>query len=207
TQISASSWSRPLVRVAKDMTIDAGLVCALLAAGIFAVKIPAGRRRPHPLMRRLAGVAGWTGFALLIGFSSPLTSNLLRAPLLKMGGQLQDAGGGCPMHPGPVVVLGGGATPDGLPASREILNASLPEGDRNLPIKIVLVTSQVHMARSAATFAKSNFQICAVIAPEPAPVFGLVTEAGWLNFSTARKTSATLNEWFGMLGYRVRGWI
>ena len=98
-------------------------------------------------------------------------------------------------------------THDNSVFSREILNASLPEGDRNLPIKIVLVTSQVHMARSAATFAKSNFQICAVIAPEPAPVFGLVTEAGWLNFSTARKTSTTLNEWFGMLGYRVRGWI
>ena len=287
TQISASSWSRPLIRIAKDMTIDSGLVCALLAAGILAGKIPAGRRLSN-LMRRLGKIAGWAGLGLLIGFSSPLTSNLLRAPLLTMGEQLRDAGGGCPMHPGPVVVLGGGATPEGLPGieslerihaaslwiaqnhpasaenpltvllsggpatldrpdapseaavmtrflkllngvdgknieyltenrslnthdnavfSREMLTARLPAGDRNLPIKIVLVTSQIHMARSAATFAKSNFEICAVIAPEPAPVFGLVTEAGWLNFPTARKTSATLNEWFGMLGYRVRGWI
>ncbi|NDJ15570.1 MAG: hypothetical protein EBY17_31095, partial [Acidobacteriia bacterium] len=125
TQISASTWSRPLVRVAKDMTIDAGLVCALFAAGMLIAQMPGGRRLP-PLIRRLGGVAGWTGFALLIGFSSPLTSNLLRAPLLKMGGQLQDAGGGCPMHPGPVVVLGGGATPDGLPAleSLERINAA-----------------------------------------------------------------------------------
>ncbi len=192
------------------------------------------------------------------------------------------------MHPGPVVVLGGGATPDGVPAfesleritaaslwitknhppaaknpltvlltggpasldrpdsaseadvmarflkllngvdgkkieylmenrslnthdnavfSREILTARQPAEDSSSPIKIVLVTSQFHMARSAATFAKSNFEVCAVIAPEAAPVFGLVTEAGWLNFPTARKTSATLNEWFGMLGYWVRGWI
>jgi uncharacterized SAM-binding protein YcdF (DUF218 family) len=285
-QISASSWSRPLIRVAKDMTLDAGLVCALIAAGILVRKTPAGQGWAAWL-RRVAGLAGFAGLALLIGFSSPLTSNFLRAPLLNKGKQLEEAGEGCPMHPGPVVVLGGGATPEGLPGieslerihaaslwiaknhpasaanaltvllsggpasldrpdapseaavmvrflkllngndrkkieylmenrslnthdnavfSREILTARQPSGEVHLPLKIVLVTSQVHMARAAATFAKSNFEICAMIAPEAAPVFGLVTEDGWLNFPTARKTSATLNEWFGMLGYWMRGW-
>ncbi len=287
TQITASTWSRPLVRVVKDLTMDAGLVCTLLAAGLLAGKIPSHWRRAG-LLRRLARGAGWAGFIGLIVFASPLTSNLLRAPLSNMGARLQEAGGGCLGHPGPLVILGGGATPDGLPGieslerinaaslwiaknhpptsvapltvlltggpanldhpegpseatvmarflklllggshkkieylienrslnthdnadySHEILNARQPVLDKVQPLKIVLVTSQVHMARSAATFTKSKFEICSVIAPETPPVFGLITEAGWLNFPTARKTSATLNEWFGILGYWMRGWI
>ena len=304
TQIAGSSWSRPLTRIAKDMTIDAGLICALLALGLLSAKI--GRLRLKLIKSnggKAAKLAGWLGFAGLIFFASPLTSNLLRTPLLREGARLQQVGGGCPSHPGPVVVLGGGATPDGLPGfeSLERINAasiwisknrpvtpltvlltggpasvdrptSVSEADvmarflrmlmdekkrgapgrvsgeggailqyltetRSLnthdnaiysreilgftppaapggpgapaasPTRIVLVTSQVHMARSAMTFAKAGFEVCAVVAPEPEPVLGLVTESGWLNFPTARKTSATLNEWFGILGYWLRGWL
>ncbi len=267
SQITASSWSRPLVRVAKDMTIDAGLVCLLIAAGLFG-----GRKW------RLARIAGWTGFALLVMFVSPLTSNLLRAPLLQAGARLAASGNGCAGHPGPVVVLGGGATPAGLPTfetlerihaatgwiashrppivvmsggpttagaqslteagvmiefARSLLgeksrgirfvaeNRSLNTRDNAVfsreviqretasatnPQPIVLVTSRVHMPRAAATFEKAGFEVCAVIAPEITPAFGMITESGWLNFPTARKTSATLNEWLGILGYRLLGW-
>ncbi len=273
------------------MTIDAGLICALLALGLLSAKI--GRLRLRRIKfngGKAAKLAGWLGFAGLIFFVSPLTSNLLRAPLLREGARLQNNGGGCPGHPGPVVVLGGGATPDGLPGfeSLERINAasiwisknrsvtpltvlltggpasvdrptSVSEADvmarflrmlmdekkggapgrvsgeggarlqyltetRSLnthdnaiysreilgftpPTRIVLVTSQVHMARSAMTFTKAGFEVCAVVASEEEPILGFVTEAGWLNFPTARKTSATLNEWFGILGYWLRGWL
>ncbi|NDE13470.1 YdcF family protein [bacterium] len=268
-QISASSWSRPLVRVAKDMSIDAGLVCVLIAAGLY------GARR-----WRLARVAGWLGLAVLVMFASPLTSNLLRAPLLRAGAELATTANDCSGHPGPVVVLGGGATAAGLPAfetmervhaaagwiatnhpalvvmsggpttsaaaevvteagvmiafARSILgnkaegvrfiaeNHSLNTHDNAIfsrdvlhqeslspaaPLRVVLVTSQVHMPRAAATFEKAGFEVCAVIAPEVPPAAGFVSESGWLNFATARKTSTTLNEWFGIAGYWFGGWL
>ena len=95
-------------------------------------------------------------------------------------------------------------THDNAIYSREILGFT-PSAASGSPTRIVLVTSQVHMARSAMTFAKAGFEVCAVVASEEEPILGFVTEAGWLNFPTARKTSATLNEWFGILGYWLLG--
>jgi uncharacterized SAM-binding protein YcdF (DUF218 family) len=266
TQIAASGWSRPLVRVAKDMTFDAGLICALIAAGLWA-----GRKR------QWARTLGWAGFALLVLFSSPLAVNAIRAPILGWSTDIAEKGAGCVSHPGPVVILGGGASSDGLPAletmervaaaatwiqANPVPVAVLSGGPASLDRKaepgtapvteaaamerfarfltgpgadhtrfiqenrslnthdnaiftrellgpgkrIVLVTSQVHMPRAAATFEKAGFEVCAVIAPEAPPSWGIITEAGWLNFGTARKMVTTLNEWLGILGYRLLGW-
>jgi uncharacterized SAM-binding protein YcdF (DUF218 family) len=73
--------------------------------------------------------------------------------------------------------------------------------------RIVLVTSQVHMPRAAAVFSRAGFDPCKVIAQETQSPSSLLTEAGWFNFATARRTSATLNEYAGLIAYRLKGWL
>jgi uncharacterized SAM-binding protein YcdF (DUF218 family) len=259
--------------------MDAGLVVVLLAIGL-----SQGWFRPR--FRKWAKACGWAGLILFVILASPLTSNAIRAPLLDAAANLVAQGNGCEGHPGPVVVLGGGATPDGIPgeASLERLIAAArwlkknppPEsraitvvvtgGPANLNVPgslaesdamaamleklvpdrvtdgkgarngvqivkesaslnthdnalftrkllgdkggpVVLVTSQIHMPRSAAVFAKTGFEVCAVHAPEIRTPPGIVTESGWLNFGTARKSMTTLNEYAGMLAYRLKGWL
>ncbi len=189
---------------------------------------------------------------------------------------------GCAGHPGPMVILGGGASPDGVPGAETLdrlvagsrwlkqntanrdhkITVVVTGGPANLNIpgaktesdamadmltrllagapadtagveivkesaslnthdnaiftrnllkdtrrEIVLVTSQVHMPRAAAVFARAGFTPCPVIAPETRNPAGLLTEAGWLNFATARRTTTTLNEYVGFVAYRLKGWL
>lgn len=259
--------------------MDAGLVVALLAIGL-----SQGWFRPR--FRKWAKTFGWAGLVLFVVLASPLTSSVIRAPLLDAAETLIAGGNDCTGHPGPLVVLGGGATPNGIPSDATLerlvaaarwLEKNHPPGSGEITVVVtggpanlnvpgsltesdamaailgrlifapgtvgessgegvrivkesaslnthdnavftrtllgdkggpmVLVTSQIHMPRSVAVFAKAGFEVCAVHAPETRTPAGVLTESGWLNFATARKSVTTLNEYAGMLAYRLKGWL
>jgi len=74
-------------------------------------------------------------------------------------------------------------------------------------VRIVLVTSAVHMPRAAAAFEKVGFEV------EPAPAD---FRAGWGKLPSIFRwmpsptslvdSSAVLHEWIGLWAYRLRGW-
>lgn len=71
----------------------------------------------------------------------------------------------------------------------------------NYKKNIILITNTFHMNRAEKTFIKQGFEVC------PVPVVGHLKGRGLLNFENAQKTVFLLNEYFGLLGYKLRGWI
>ncbi|MCA2961725.1 MAG: YdcF family protein [Silvanigrellales bacterium] len=67
--------------------------------------------------------------------------------------------------------------------------------------QIVLVTSAVHLPRSLATFERQGFDVCPVAAPSPE-----LRTQGLASFHAGAQTVAVLNEYIGMLGYKLKGW-
>ena len=82
--------------------------------------------------------------------------------------------------------------------------------------KVILVTSALHMPRSAALFRKQGIQVI------PAPADYTVTQEGWAELTSSPGawiinvlpsagslsiTSACLKEYLGILAYWLRGWI
>lgn len=83
--------------------------------------------------------------------------------------------------------------------------------------RILLVTSAVHMPRSVALFQKQGLEVI------PAPADFSVTEQGWKDLTQAdllaqlsnlmpsagniSLTTNVLREYFGMIAYRLKGWI
>lgn len=83
--------------------------------------------------------------------------------------------------------------------------------------RIILVTSAAHMPRSAALFESQGFEVI------PAPTDYRVTRAGWEAMKNASlpiqlihlfpsadnlaQTTNALKEYFGLLIYRLRGWL
>lgn len=72
----------------------------------------------------------------------------------------------------------------------------------NFNKNIILITSSTHMFRAQLTFEKQGFRVC------PVPVASLEVEgSGLFNFNNARKSVEILNEYFGIAGYIIKGWI
>ena len=83
--------------------------------------------------------------------------------------------------------------------------------------RIILVTSASHMPRSVALFEKQGFEVI------PAPTDFTVTQAGWDKLKSGGLASQVLSllpsaenlglttrmlkEYFGMLVYRLNGWM
>lgn len=73
---------------------------------------------------------------------------------------------------------------------------------RGLPKRVILVTSSYHMTRSVAVFRKLGLRVCP--SPAPAAEFEGLT---WLSFDNASLTYLALNEFFGVFGYWLKGWV
>lgn len=68
--------------------------------------------------------------------------------------------------------------------------------------KIILITSSYHMFRAKRTFEKQGFSVC------PIPVTSYEIEGGGIfNFSNAIKSIILFNEYFGIVGYAIKGWL
>ena len=74
--------------------------------------------------------------------------------------------------------------------------------EKKQKLDIILVTSELHMPRAQATFVKKGFSVC----PWPSASFELQTE-GLASFYAGSLTVSVLNEYLGMLGYRMKGWL
>ncbi len=80
---------------------------------------------------------------------------------------------------------------------------------KNLPhSKLLLVTSALHMPRALATFQRLNMPaIPAGVAPQIVPPDDYILDL-WLPHTRSLEASRTiLKEYFGLLGYWIRGWI
>lgn len=67
---------------------------------------------------------------------------------------------------------------------------------------IILVTSSIHMFRAKRTFEKQGFQVC------PVPVTSFEsTGSGVFNFMNAVNSVGLLNEYIGIVGYALKGWL
>ncbi|NBO39010.1 YdcF family protein [bacterium] len=67
---------------------------------------------------------------------------------------------------------------------------------------IALVTSGLHMLRAARVFQTVGLRVC----PVPSPSIDHASE-GFLNFRNGERTVRVLNEYAGLAGYRLAGWI
>lgn len=67
---------------------------------------------------------------------------------------------------------------------------------------IALVTSWLHMTRAFAAFRQVGFVVC----PVPSPAVEHTSE-GFLNFRNGDRTVRVLNEYAGIAGYRLMGWL
>ena len=68
--------------------------------------------------------------------------------------------------------------------------------------KIILITSNIHMFRAKRTFEKQGFQVC------PIPVTSFESEgSGLFNFGNASKSVGLINEYLGIVGYTIKGWL
>lgn len=65
---------------------------------------------------------------------------------------------------------------------------------------IVLVTGSWHMPRAEATFKKFGLEVC------PLP-YAEAPSQKWFSFVNGERNFQVLNEIFGSLGYRLRGWL
>jgi len=66
---------------------------------------------------------------------------------------------------------------------------------------VVLVTSAVHMQRSVKTFERLGFRLCPIAAPSTE-----LRARGLASFHAGALTVGVLNEYVGMLAYRLKGW-
>ncbi|WP_397601563.1 YdcF family protein [Silvanigrella sp.] len=67
---------------------------------------------------------------------------------------------------------------------------------------IILITSSTHMFRAKRTFEKQGFQVC------PIPVTSFESNgSGIFNFANAVTTVSLLNEYIGIAGYGLKGWL
>lgn len=84
----------------------------------------------------------------------------------------------------------------------ERLLKKLPNG------KILVVTSALHMPRALATFQRLNMPVIpAVVAPQIVPPDDYTLNV-WLPHTRSLEASRTIiKEYFGLLGYWLRGWI
>jgi uncharacterized SAM-binding protein YcdF (DUF218 family) len=73
---------------------------------------------------------------------------------------------------------------------------------KNLSKKITLITSSWHLPRAVKTFQKMGFEVCA-----HSIEFGDLSSNGVFSFDAAQNTSRVLNEYIGMIGYQLRGWL
>ena len=73
---------------------------------------------------------------------------------------------------------------------------------KKLRKELVLVTGAVHMPRAKASFEKLGFKVCTVSA-------GIADFQGngLASFRNGALTVAVLNEYFGFLGYALKGWL
>jgi uncharacterized SAM-binding protein YcdF (DUF218 family) len=67
---------------------------------------------------------------------------------------------------------------------------------------VALVTSWLHMPRAIASFRAQGMNVC----PVPSPSVDHTSE-GFLNFRNGDRTVRVLNEYAGLLGYRLMGWL
>jgi uncharacterized SAM-binding protein YcdF (DUF218 family) len=67
---------------------------------------------------------------------------------------------------------------------------------------VALVTSWLHMPRAFASFRAQGMNVC----PVPSPSVDHTSE-GFLNFRNGDRTVRVLNEYAGLLGYRLMGWL
>jgi uncharacterized SAM-binding protein YcdF (DUF218 family) len=67
---------------------------------------------------------------------------------------------------------------------------------------IALVTSGLHMPRSFATFQAVGFRICPVASPSVE-----LSSEGFVNFRNGDRTVRVFNEYAGLLGYQLMGWL
>lgn len=74
--------------------------------------------------------------------------------------------------------------------------------NENRLLRVIVVTSELHIPRAIASFRAQGFRTCAL----PAPSFEGVS-AGFLAFRHGANTVSVLNEHLGTLGYWLRGWI
>lgn len=75
-------------------------------------------------------------------------------------------------------------------------------GERGAGQTIALVTSWLHMTRAFAAFRQVGFVVC----PVPSPAVEHTSE-GFLNFRNGDRTVRVLNEYAGIAGYRLMGWL
>jgi uncharacterized SAM-binding protein YcdF (DUF218 family) len=68
--------------------------------------------------------------------------------------------------------------------------------------RIFLITSLWHLPRAVKTFEKIGFSVCSF-----ALNFKELNSNGFFSFDAAINTSLILNEYFGILGYKLKGWI
>jgi uncharacterized SAM-binding protein YcdF (DUF218 family) len=73
---------------------------------------------------------------------------------------------------------------------------------KKLKKEVILVTGAVHMPRAKASFEKAGFTVCVLSAG-----FADFMGNGLAGFSNGAHTVSVLNEYFGFLGYRVKGWL
>lgn len=67
---------------------------------------------------------------------------------------------------------------------------------------IALVTSELHMPRAVGSFLRVGLAVC------PVPSAGVeFSSEGFLNFRNGERTVRVLNEYAGLLGYGVAGWL
>ncbi len=72
----------------------------------------------------------------------------------------------------------------------------------NYPKNIILITNSAHMRRAQKTFIAQGFHVCSFSVSS-----NNLNGSGLFSFSNALKTNAILNEYFGIIGYFMKGWI
>lgn len=75
-------------------------------------------------------------------------------------------------------------------------------GEQAEPAPVHLVTSRLHMPRAFASFLAAGMKTC----PVSSPAIGARSE-GFINFRNADRSVRVINEYAGLLGYRLKGWI
>lgn len=74
---------------------------------------------------------------------------------------------------------------------------------KNFDLKnIILVTSTFHMQRAKKTFEKQGFSVCPI-----STASSFLVESHVFSYNNAIATMMLLHEYFGILGYKTRGWL
>ncbi|MFZ9520300.1 MAG: YdcF family protein [Silvanigrellaceae bacterium] len=75
-------------------------------------------------------------------------------------------------------------------------------GEKGQGQTVALVTSWLHMSRAVGAFRTVGFTVC----PVPSPAVEHTSE-GFLNFRNGDRTVRVFNEYVGIVGYRLAGWL